>query len=281
MRQWIGGGAVVLLIGGALLVRAAEPVASPATQPAHKITAPATAPVAKAAAPTTAPVVRTAAPVVPVAENDYTSRRDRGRRGRGNRGAEPALSGADAYSVLQTRSIFKKGDQTVAAVIGAPGGFIQGRFPGTPESALVFNGVINVNGEANALIENLGDSTVATVRAGDALSGGRVSSITFDDLAYQRGTRTLHVQIGQNLEGVTASSSYPLTSFSSPGTTPAGTGSTAAVPGATGVAPPPGGAGTAAPDTGTATPAAPSETSTDDIIARLKARRQQEQGGGK
>jgi hypothetical protein len=168
--------------------------------------------------------------------------------------------------VLQTRSIFVKGNQTVAA--DSRSAFIppSGPLGGKPESSLVFNGVIVVNDEADALVEDLSTHEVVKVRTGDAIAGGKVSGISFDDLAYLAKGRTLHVTIGQNLEGVTADTSAlpPSPAISTP-----------TAPAAGGGAPQPVGTPAAV------APAVPGETSTDDILAKMKARRAAEQSGGK
>lgn len=179
------------------------------------------------------------------------------------------VSASDPYAVLDTRSIFIKGDQTTASsaprVIGdiGSGGFL----PNRQASALIFNGVILVNDEALAMIEDSYTGNVVKVHAGDLISGGRVTGITFGDLAYEASGQTRHVEIGQTLEGqAPSSSSYSPPVAAGPTSMPAG-----GLP-ATGT---PAGPVTSSPGSSTA------GLSQDDILAKLKARRAAEAAGAK
>ncbi len=158
-----------------------------------------------------------------------------------------------AFSAVRYRSIFVKGEQALA-------GDDPGRrprdvgpvVPPDPRAVMVFNGVTLAGDRPDAMIEDTSARRVFSVRVGDLVAGGRVLAITFDDIEYQAGGKVLHVAVGQTLEGQPA---------------PAGD-----------TAPPTAGGGPA--------PADPAGTlgntvglSTDDILARMKRRRQQEQGG--
>jgi hypothetical protein len=185
---------LISLTGGAafavaMIALGAGPETEPSTRPA-----PATQPAAAAAQPPAA---------VPFRERSS-------RRNRGNRDAAPAVlaTGFDAFSVLKTRSIFVKGNQTIASDSRPVGNSRSGQFAGVQPAALVFNGVILVNGEARALVENRGSNDVATIRTGDPVAGGKVSAITFDELTYEAGGQTQHVAIGENFNGVTPGESY-------------------------------------------------------------------------
>ena len=231
------------------------------------------------AGPATVPAAQPVASNAPAAQSADSSNNDRNnnnnrrnRRGRGNNrdSSAPVILAADPYAVLQTRSIFIKGDQRVAGTNGprSTGDNAQvGYFRTTQASALIFNGVILVNDEPEALVEDTGSGTVVRVRAGDPISGGRVSAITFGDLSYEVAGRSKHVEIGQTLEGqAPSSSSYSSGSSAAPTSMPAGGAPTGGPPAGGAVSPP-----------GSST----SNLSPDDILARLKARRAAESSGGK
>ena len=173
-----------------------------------------------------------------------------------------AIPITDQIGALRTRSIFVKGNQTIAAN-DAPGNrSAAGPMVGRPESALVFNGVTFVDDEADAWIEDLSSHVVSTVRPGDPIAGGKVSAITFGDLTYEVKGVSKRVKIGQNLDGVDATFG-----------------------GATAVPAPPPAPGVTSPAVPAPTPTnvAPSGASTEDILARMKARHAAEQQatGGK
>jgi len=248
LKKWIAVGVIGLEAAAALVVGGAGPTTAPATQPlARTALQPSTA---RAAADNSF-------------NNNFNNRQNRGnRRGRGNnRNSSSGVlvdDSSDAYAILKARSIFVKGNQTIASdVRPSVSQFQPGAFVGRSEAQLVFNGVIIVNGEADALIEDLSTNNVMTVRPGVPISGGRVSAITFDDLAYEVGGRTLHVEIGQTLQGSSPSfNSAPTTSPTTAPAFPAIPGPTIAPPGTTG------------------------DISASDLEARMKARRAQQEGGG-
>jgi len=178
------------------------------------------------------------------------------RHGHGNRGSTG--SGAEAYAVLKTRSIFVKGDQRIASdPVPGPRGVDNG-LRGKSGSTLVFNGVIFFGDEANAMIEDMGSNTVSLVHAGDLIAAGTVSAISFDDLTYEANAQQRHVSLGQNMDGVIPSPVAPTTMPA--GATPTVDAAGAPAPGAT--TPPAPGAGGSA----------------EDILARMKAKRNQELG---
>jgi hypothetical protein len=273
--KWLAVGAVAAGVTAALILKGAGPTTAPQTTPANHPAA--------VAAPATKPAV-SAAPLA--SSNDNSSNRNRsGRRNRGGRSdSSGAIAGADPYSVLQSRSIFVKGNQTVASDSRPPAPQLNGPLSGRPEASLVFNGVIIVNDEADAMVEDLSTQIVTKVRTGDPIAGGRVSGISFDDLAYSANGRTLHVAIGQNLEGVTAVVAppppTPAAVAPAPTPTPAPAVGLPIPPGAEpvviGNAPAPGGA---APDAAPSTPGKwdftkpmPSNLSPQDKEAFMKAR---------
>jgi hypothetical protein len=251
----------VITLGAAVVAISLVRGAAPTTVPAVMAVA---APATRASAPATQPAAK---PVTASSDSSSSSRRDRGNRhSRGSResSATPVISNSDPYAVLDTRSIFIKGNQTIAGSGPRSSGESSSGssiFPNRQASALIFNGVILVNGEALAMVEDSNSGTVVRVHAGDSISGGRVTGITFDDLAYEASGQTKHVEIGQNLEGQAASSSGYSNSpvAGAPTTMPAG-GPTPA-----GVTSPPG--------------SSTSGMSQEDILAKLKARRAAESAG--
>jgi hypothetical protein len=194
---------------------------------------------------------------------DRNNRRNRDRTGRDRTGSGMTVSSMDPYAAIRTRSIFVKGDQKIASENNsarqniAPSGSLD-----APEASLIFNGVIMVGDEANALIENTRLNSSVLVTVGTPISVGRVSAITFEDLSYDSNGKTHHIAIGQDLAGETPSSSGYAATPLAPPATPTGP------PGVTG---------------GPTTPAAPaasggSGSSPEEILARLKAKRNQELG---
>ncbi len=211
---------------------------------------------------------RAADPAPSTTQPANTAVRSTDRRGQRNdrRAADnvpsPTRSVMDQIAPLRTRSIFIKGNQTVTTNDGPSSGRSArtGPLVDRPESSLVFNGVTIVDEEADALIEDLYTHKVNMVRPGDAIAGGKVSEITFSDLIYEAHGVSKHVAIGQNLDAVDATFT-----------------DTAAVPTtnpvATGVSTPVSPAGTSAPRS------MQGNASAEDILARMKAKRQQELGG--
>jgi hypothetical protein len=206
---------------------------------------------------------------------DRGNRRDRTSRGGGS---TPVVATAnDPYAILRGRSIFVKGNQTLAND-SAPSQAGSGRPRPTitsPESALVFNGVIMVGDQPKALIQDTGSGNVNLVSSGDLISGGKISAITFDNLTYEAKGKVNQVELGQNLNGLTPSVAPPVvavpTSQPSGATPPAGPPGIAVTPPEGGPAgPPPAAASAGAPPAGS--------SSADDILAKLRAKRQQELG---
>jgi hypothetical protein len=245
---------VVGTVAGISVVMAAGPATAPALASA----------VSPATAPSTQPAMKAQASSSDNSNNSRQGRNNRRTRGNRDSSATPVILASDPYAVLDTRSIFIKGDQTTAS--NAPrsiGDNASGAiFPGRQASALVFNGVILINDEALAMVEDSNSGVVVKVHAGDLISGGRVTGITFGDLAYEANGQIKHVEIGQNLEGrVPSSSGYSGAPVAAPTSMPAG------APAGGAVASPPG--------------SSTSGMSLTDIEAKLKARRAAESSGGK
>ncbi len=160
-----------------------------------------------------------------------------------------------SFVILEQRSIFIKGRGPLGggpstaggrATAGAPAGGFR-----TPEEALVFNGVTQTADGAVAFVENLTTGKVMIVRAGQAIATGKVRAIRYNALEYTAGRKLIRIEIGQNLAGVVVAPS------SQPSTQPTGQ-----------------------PTTGpTTAPAAPVPGSVDDVLERMRKRREQELGG--
>lgn len=253
MRWWAAGASAICLGGVAALIGAG----------------PTTAPMA--ATPATSPSVAAATPAPPARQSDPSSEnrggrnvRGRGRNGGNSSGATPvAAAGGDPYAILQQRSIFIKGNQTTTPP-SADSRRESARDTGysaRPPNLLIFNGVTVINDKPEAFVEDLGSNVVGTVRIGDAVAGGTVLAINFDDLAYEVRGQTRHVGLGQNFNG---DSAFALSA-------PAATTTTAAAPASPGQIV----------GAGASIPAAAAQTasglSSEDIIARMKAKRAQEE----
>jgi hypothetical protein len=220
-------------------------------------------------------------PTANPAPTPQSIRQERGsRRERSSRGgmSTPVIASAsDPYAILRTRSIFVKGNQTLASESRPNGSGFSGLTPKStsPESALVFNGVIMVGDQAKALIQDTGSGNVNLVSSGDLISGGRITAITFDNLTYEAKGKVNEVELGQNLNGLTPSVAPPVavvpTSQPSGATPPAGTPGVAGTPPEGGPQGPPPAAAVGTPPAGSSSP--------DDILAKLRAKRLQELGG--
>ncbi len=158
-----------------------------------------------------------------------------------------------AFTAVRYRSIFVKGDQEINTEHHhADEGTRPPTTPTDPRAGMVFNGVTLVGDRADAMIEDTNAHKVFSVDAGEVLAGGRVLAVTFDTIDYQAGGRVIQVRVGQNLLGVDAA----------PGDV--------APPSAGGGPVPADAAGTLGNTVG---------LSTEDIVAKMKRRRQLEQGG--
>jgi hypothetical protein len=213
---------------------------------------------------TTQPAVKSAAAAVQSTDNSSNYRESRSsRRNRGNRNESkiPAVSIADPYAVLRGRSIFVKGNQTITSDSSPSRPAGDSGLANHPGSALIFNGVIMVGDEANAMIEDTSSQKVTLVKAGDLIAAGKVSEITFDSLTYEANGQQKQVSLGENMDGVVPSNS--VLAPASAGAPPVGGAASTA---AAGVAPPATSAGGG------------SGASPDEILARMRAKRNQELG---
>lgn len=177
------------------------------------------------------------------------------------------MSPNDPYGVLQTRSIFVKGNQNLIPATQAvrPVEPRQNVFSPVKPNLLIFNGVTIVDGKPEAFVEDLGSNMVGTVKPGDAVAGGAVVSITFEELTYSAHGQTMHVGLGEDFNGNAAfalAPAAPTTQALQPTAPGQVVGAGASIP---------------------APVATPSGISAEDILARMKAKRAQEsqQIGGK
>ncbi len=162
------------------------------------------------------------------------------------------------YSIFNFRSLFMRGRVPAA---GRDAGSAResssfnrtGNGFKTPEEEFVFNGVTQTDEGAEAFIESLSTKKVSLVRVGQSIATGKITGISIHTLQYTTGGRAIRIEIGQNLAGLVAEPSIAASSSptTQPGPSPSGT------PGAAG--PLPGG--------------------TDDILERMRKRREQELGG--
>jgi len=261
-RRWLLAGISVLCLAGVTSLWAADPTTAPTV--VAPMATPTTAPaVVSAAVPATAPTGASPMSAARSADQQSSNRQGRGGRGRNNRGssggngASDALPANDPYAVLQRRSIFLKGNQNLIRDIAPRVEVPRNQFPGATERMLVFNGVTIVDDKPEAFVEDLRSNVVGTVKPGDAVAGGTVAVITFDDLAFQVNGQIRHVGLGQDFNGNAAFAVAPTTA------------PVAAEPNAPGQVV---GAGASIPPP----VVTPSGMSSEDILARMKAKRQQE-----
>ncbi len=162
------------------------------------------------------------------------------------------------YSIFNYRSLFMRGRVPAAGRDSSrsrESSSSDRTFDGfkTPEEAFVFNGVTQTDEGAEAFIENLSTKKVSLVRVGQSIATGKITGISIHTLQYTAGGKSIRIEIGQNLAGVVAEPSTAVSTASTtqPADAPAG------MPGAS--PPIPGG--------------------TDDILERMRKRREAELGG--
>jgi hypothetical protein len=105
------------------------------------------------------------------------------------------------YSLLNHRSIFIRGTQTVYPS-GSSGGSSGGASrPARPEEALVFNGVTETDHQIVAFIEDTVALKENQYQVGDSIAGGKIVDINLDSLQFESHGKTTTVYVGQNLLG--------------------------------------------------------------------------------
>ena len=208
-------------------------------------------------APTTGPAAATRP--VPSSDRRTLSAKDAAAAAAATAVAIPDLTPkpmSSVYGAVRYRSIFVRGNQSIGETERPPvrTGNAGPVVPPRPEASLVFRGALGVNGRPSALIEDADAHKVYTVQPSGPIARGRVTNITLDDLDYTSGGRVTHVRLGQTLDGTDAAAGAdaPPTAAATPGgptTDPAGTlGNT-------------------------------TNLSPQDILERMRKRRQQESGG--
>lgn len=176
-----------------------------------------------------------------------------------------------AFAVLTDRSIFYKGREVPAPrtyfprTVGpattnptADAATIAAAAAAAAEQSLVFSGVTNVDNVIDAFIEDQNSSKVTMYRIGEPIARGKITNITLDDLTYQANGKITHVAVGENLQGVMVQTTQPAVASSS-----SGGGSSSATP---------------AP-ANTSSSGASGGGDTNDVLERLRKRRQQELQG--
>jgi hypothetical protein len=152
------------------------------------------------------------------------------------------------YSIITERNIFSRQRGRSDALPGTDQG--SPRASARPEASYwVLRGISRQGGKYWAFMEDQRSGRMAKAAAGDAIAAGRIERLTLDRVHFAGAGGTISVAIGQTLEGGGASPASEATGFSMPR---AATGSTAQ------------------PAKGSAPAGA------DDLIQRLKARRQQQ-----
>jgi hypothetical protein len=102
----------------------------------------------------------------------------------------------DQYKVLLDRSIFSK-----EKLKSPKQSTTKPATKREPQDVIVFTGVMVLDGDFVAYLENRQSGEGLAVHEGDALAGGKVSEISLDSLTYVSGSATRELQIGQNLSG--------------------------------------------------------------------------------
>jgi hypothetical protein len=126
----------------------------------------------------------------------------------------PAMTGD--WLIFVARNVFYRGRFTPAD-LGQPR-------PGpTPEDTLVFCGVFQSPGQMVGFIVDSNSNDVQTVKVGDTIAQGKITSLTLDTMEYQPASGgRLRLNVGQNLRGeqiwggVTSNSPSSLPEFSGP-----------------------------------------------------------------
>jgi hypothetical protein len=96
------------------------------------------------------------------------------------------------YALLLSRSLFAR---------GTPGPKGQ-QMPGGPEANLGLRGVLMLDGQFTALIEDIASKSAKQYKANEPVGPGKIKSITLDAIEYVNGGTTRQVSIGQNLLGM-------------------------------------------------------------------------------
>ena len=163
-----------------------------------------------------------------------------------------------AFSVVEYRSIFVRGNQTIGHATETSHGTrtYPPPVPPRPEASLVFRGVVFTGTDAEAMIEDVANRKAFTVAEGGPVATGRLTGITFDALDYLSHGKTTHVALGQTLDGTSA----PAGDDAAPTSAPSPTG----------------GGGSNSGTGGTSTLGDLRNVSPQDILERMRKRREAE-----
>ena len=132
------------------------------------------------------------------------------------------------FALLVSRSVFVHGRMPDIQNSGNSNG-AAASVPPRPETALLFNGATNADGELVAFVEDTTAGKVLKLKVGDPVARGKVAGITLDSFDYDSAGRRQRIALGQNLDGEAGTAtSRPTTSASPSGSsgplTPGGTG---------------------------------------------------------
>jgi hypothetical protein len=176
------------------------------------------------------------------------------------------------YLILAVRSIFQKGshvtrgfDAPSRASMSVASSSSQTSASAAasvaPEESLVFEGAMETSNQFLAFVEDRNAGKMLMLQGGAKIARGKITDITLDTLDYAVDGAVLHVKVGRNLRGeVAAAASSDNTASTGPGSTPS--------------------LGTAASGDASGAPASGSSGGgANDILERLRRRRQQELQG--
>ncbi len=123
--------------------------------------------------------------------------------------AKADSAGQDAsrqhYQVFRERNPFVRHRQRPAEeLISLPRS--EPRPPERDEGYLVLRGIVQVDGEFGALIEDIRTGVVQRYRFGDSPGRGQIVGMTIDSVTVADGDHRLEIYLGRNLEGAAAPS---------------------------------------------------------------------------
>lgn len=154
------------------------------------------------------------------------------------------------YKILVERNIFSRNR---GRSFETESGEVKESVAPAPESYFVLKGIVQQGSERIAFFEDLRTGGTVRARIGDTVARGKIHDITLDNVEYELDGKLTKTEVGKNLEG----------GISSPPLTYNDLIESAAVS--------PGASATSSPSTEKA-----SQGDEDDILKRLRERRQQE-----
>ena len=160
----------------------------------------------------------------------------------------------DGYKVIVEKNIFSRNRWQQAERTARQGGATAPARARAPESFFVLRGITRDEDGFIAFIEDTRTYNMARTRVGDSVTEGTVKDMTLDHMAFELNGETRQIEIGMDLEGIAPQATN--------------IGPAAFVP-SSGISPQEG------TDSGKL---APSKEETEDILKRLRERRQRELG---